>query len=148
MGIETTKALNARRRESTARIERLIAQADTRSPMGSVRRARTREGARLARRRIRALATAQQTVAAIEIEIGQLLLRIIDQGLSRNEAFELAGLSRHLGRRYVELALSAQSQSPASLSTSSADDVAVRQSGSDLDPIGTHLGATAPGRKY
>jgi hypothetical protein len=105
MGIETTRALQARRRESAARIDRLIAQANDRSPIGSARQARIKEGARIARRRIKSLSAAQRAAAAIEIEIGQALLRITEQGLSRNEAFDLAGLSRHLGRRYVDLAL-------------------------------------------
>ena len=76
MGIETTKALQARRRESAAQIERLIARADERNPIGSARRARIKETARLARRKVRALTAAQQSVAAIELEIGQALLRL------------------------------------------------------------------------
>jgi hypothetical protein len=39
MGIETTKALQASRRESAAHMERLIARADERRSIGSVRRA-------------------------------------------------------------------------------------------------------------
>jgi hypothetical protein len=146
MGIETTKALQARRRESAARIDRLIAQADERSPIGSVRRARIKEAARIARRRLRALAAAQQSVAAIEVEIGQALMRVVDQGLSRNAAFDLAGLSRHLGRRYLDLAQSAQTQVPGEFSTALADDNWCRHDGGDLDLNGTRFGAIT-GRK-
>ena len=146
MGIETTKALQARRRETAARIDRLIAQADARSPIGSARRARIKEAARIARRRFRALAAAQQSVAAIEVEIGRALLRVVDQGLSRKEAFDLAGLRRHLGRRYLDLALSARTQVPSEFSTVLADDVRSRHDGGDLDLNGTRLGPTA-GRK-
>src|SRR5680860_1315621 len=146
MGIETTRALKARRREAAARIDRLIAQADLLSPIGSVRRARIKEGARIARRRLRALTAAQQSVAAIEVEIGQALLRVVDQGLSRNEAFDLAGLSRHLGRRYLDLALCARPQVPGELSTALVADDRSRHGGGDLDLNGTRSGATT-GRK-
>lgn len=117
MGTEAAKALRARRRESRAHIDRLIARADERSPIGSVRRTRTAEAARLARRRLKALATAREAVAAIEVEIGRALLRVVEQGLSRNEAFELAGVSRHLGRRYLAAAQGAQVSDVASFST-------------------------------
>lgn len=117
MGTEAAKALRARRRESRARIDRLIARADERSPLDSVRRARVAESARLARRRLKALATAQEGVAAIEVEIGRAVLRIVEQGLSRNEAFELAGVRRHLGRRYLAAAEGAQVLADAGFST-------------------------------
>lgn len=146
MGIETTKALQARRRESAAYIERLIARADERSPVGSARRARIKNGARFARRQIKSLAAAQQAVRAIEVEIGHALLRLVDQGMSRNDAVELAGLSRHLGRRYIELAQRAQSQVSADLSTAPSTDHCLRPAGGDLDPNGTHAEATTPGR--
>lgn len=123
MGTETAKALRARRRESKAHIDRLIARADERNPIGLVRRTRITESARLARRRLRALATTQQAASAIEVEIGQALLRVVEQGLARNEAFELAGVSRHLGRRYVELALRAQGKGAAHSSTAPDDEV-------------------------
>ncbi len=146
MGVETTKALQARRRAAAAHTDRLIAQADERNPIGSARRARIKESARLARRRVTALAAAQQAVTAIEVEIGRALLRVVDQGLSRNEAFEIAGLTRHLGRRYVELAERAQAQVPADPSTGSATERAVRPLSSDLDPTGACPVDDAPER--
>jgi hypothetical protein len=144
MGIETTKALQARRREAAAHIERLIARADERSPIGSARRARIKEGARLARRRIKALTAAQEAVASIELEVGQALLRVIDQGMSRNGAFELAGLSRHLGRRYVDVALRAENQVPTARSTAQAVDEGIASVSDDLGHSDVHPGATTP----
>lgn len=144
MGTETAKALRARRRESRAHIERLIARADERSPLGSVRRARVAESARLARRRIKALATAQEAAAAIEVEIGRALLRVVDQGLSRNEAFELAGVSRHLGRRYLAAAEGAQAADAASFSTDPVAPAHPECGRRDRGTDGTRSGAAVP----
>jgi hypothetical protein len=117
MGTETSKALRARRRESTAHIDHLIARADERSPLGSARRAHVAQGACLARRRLKALAATRQAAAVIEVEIGRALLRVVEQGLSRNEAFELAGVSRYLGRRYLARAEGARASAQANFST-------------------------------
>ena len=144
MGSETAKALRARRRESRAHIDRLIARADERSPLGSVRRARVAESARLARRRIKALATAHEAAAAIEVEIGRALLRVVDQGLSRNEAFELAGVSRHLGRRYLAAAESAQAAAVASFSTDPVAPAHPESRRRDRGTDGSHPGAAVP----
>lgn len=119
MGVTTARALQARRRESAARIERVLAKADERSPIGSARRTRIKEAARLARRKVRALAAAQQSITALEVEIGLALRKVLEQGLSRNEAFELVGLSRHHGRRYLDLAAGSQKPCPAGSSTTS-----------------------------
>ena len=147
MGIETAKALQARRRESAAQIERLIARADERSPIGSARRARIKETARLARRKVRALTAEQQSIAAIELEIGQALLRLVGQGMSRNETFELVGLSRHMGRRYLDRAISSPPPQPPDFSTELAGDRATGRAETDLDLDGDHPGAAMPGRK-
>ena len=147
MGIETTRALQARRRESAARIKRLIARADERSPISSIRRATILDTARLARRQVRALSNAQDAVSTIEFEIGQTLLRIIGHGLSRNEAFELAGLRRHLGRRYLDLATSSPPPQPTDFSTDQPSDDATGVAGADLELNGDRPGAATPGRK-
>jgi hypothetical protein len=144
MGIETTKALQARRREAAAHMERLIARADKRSPIGSARRARVKQVARLARRRVKALTAAQEAVASIEVEVGLALLRVVEQGVSRNESFELAGLSRHLGRRYVALALGAQGEVPSAQSTAAASGRATASASGDLGHSDVHPGATTP----
>ena len=54
---------------------------------------------------------------AIEVEIGRALLRVVEQGLSRNQAFDLAGIRRHVGRRYLAAAESAQTSNVAGFST-------------------------------
>ena len=144
MGTETAKALRARRRESRAHIDRLIAKADERSPLGSVRRARVAEGARLARRRLKALATAQQAAAVIEVEIGRALLRVVEHGLSRNQAFELAGLSRHLGRRYLAAAEGAQVSDVASSSTDPVAPAHPELGPRDRGTDGSRPGAAVP----
>src|SRR4051812_24691313 len=66
MGLETSKVLLARQRESADRIARLVSEAQERSPAGAARRHRITQSLRLARRRLRALAAAQRTVAALE----------------------------------------------------------------------------------
>lgn len=144
MGTETAKALRARRRQSKAHIDRLIARADERSPLGSVRRARVAESARLARRRIKALATAHEAAAAIEVEIGRALLRVVDQGLSCNEAFELAGLSRHFGRRYLAAAEGAQAADLASFSTDPVAPAHPESGRRDRGTDGSRPGAAVP----
>lgn len=147
MGIETTKALKARRRESVAQIERLILRADERNPIGSARRARIKETARLGRRKVRALTAEQQSVAAIELEIGQALLRLVGQGMSRNEAFELVGLSRHMGRRYLDRVISSPPPRRTDFSTELSGDRATGRAETDLDLDGDHPSAAMPGRK-
>lgn len=144
MGTETAKALRARRRESRAHIDRLIARADERSALGSVRRARVAEAARLARRRLKSLASAHEVAAAIEVEIGRALLRIVEQGLSRNEAFELAGLRRHLGRRYLVAAEGAQDADLASFSTDPVAPAHPESGRRDRGTDGSRPGAAAP----
>jgi hypothetical protein len=147
MGIETTKALKARRRESAAQIERLIARVDERNPIGSARRARIKEIARLARRKVRALTAEQQSAAAIELEIGQALVRLVGQGTSRNEAFELVGLSRHMGRRYLNRAIGSPPPRETDFSTELPGDRATGGAEKDRDLDGDHPGAAMPARK-
>lgn len=146
MGIETAKALTARRRESVAQIDRLIAQADEHGPIASARRTRIQETARLARRRIHALSAAQETVAAIELDIGRALLRLLGQGMSRNAAYELVGLRRHLGRRYLDLATSPAPPHPTGLSTDPLGDDATGRAGADPQHDGDPRNGPSPGR--
>ena len=146
MGTETTKALRARRRESRAHIDRLIAKADERSPLESVRRARVAEGARLARRRLKELAAAQEALAAIEVEIGRALLRVVEQGLSRNQAFELLGVSRHLGRRYLASAEGAQASNVSGFSTDPVAPAHPESGRRDRGTDGSRRGAAVPER--
>ena len=147
MGIETTKALQARRRESAAKIERLIARTQERDRSGSARRARIKEMARLGRRKVRALTDAKQSVQGMELEIGQVLVRILGHGVSRNEAFELIGLSRHVGRGYLDLAMSPPAAVPTAVSTEPSNDCAAGRPEADLDLNGNRPPAPGPGRQ-
>lgn len=147
MGVTTARALQARRRESATRIERVIARAEERSPIGSARRTRMKDAARRARRKVAALAAAQQAAAAIEVEIGRALLDVVEQGLSRNEAFELAGLARHLGRRYLDLAGGSPTPAGAGSSTASAAGAVLPAPTGEVGRAGDRLPATPTERK-
>ena len=80
----------------------------------------------------------------IEVEIGRALLRVVDQGLSRNEAFELAGVSRHLGRRYLAAAESAQAGDVASFSTDPVAPAHPESGRRDRGTDGSRPGAAVP----
>jgi hypothetical protein len=146
MGIETAAALKARRRGSAARIDRLTARADEHSQTGSVRRGRIQETARLARRKTRALSAAKASVGAIELEIGRALLRLLGHGLSRNQAFEVVGLRRHLGRRYLDLATSSAPPPPTDLPTAPSGHGATGRGRTDPDNNGDLRSVASPGR--
>lgn len=64
-------------------------------------------GSRRQRRcdRARALDAAEQALAEIEAGVGAALIRVTEDGLSRNEAYVSLGLNRAVGRRLIELAL-------------------------------------------
>ncbi|WP_148046156.1 hypothetical protein [Nocardioides marmoriginsengisoli] len=121
MGSETTKALRARQREASTRVTRLIAEADAGSPIGSARRTRINSAVREGRRAITALGSAERAVADAEARAGAALIRITEDGLSNNEAFESLGISRAVGRRLINLSVSTR-RAPAGLSTSTSTD--------------------------
>lgn len=102
MGIETTKALRARRREAAARVDRLVAGAEERSPVGSARRARITAAVRDGRRALRAMDAAEQALVEVRARVGLTLTRLTSDGLSRNEAYRALGVSRAVGRRLIE----------------------------------------------
>lgn len=147
MGTETTRALQRRRRRAASQIDRLIARAEAEDPIGSAHRARTCATARTAHRALRVLADAQVAVAELELHIGRLLVRLVGQGMSRNEAFALVGLRRHVGRRYLDLALRAQtipSAGPSTVPSSDAEPcLAGHQRGRDDGD--RRRGRTSPG---
>jgi hypothetical protein len=148
MGSETTKALHGRRRQSAARTNRLINRVDDGDPIGAARRARTGAAVRTARRKLRVLADAQDAVTRLELEVGRLLRWLVGQGMSRNDAFELVGLRRHLGRRYLDRAERAQATLSTALSTDppgiAESCPAENQRGPDGD---RRPGDTTPGRE-
>ena len=145
MGTETSKALLARRRESTERISRLVATAEERNPATVARRQRITGGLRLARLRMRALSEAQMRAASIEVEIGQALMAVEAEGMSRNTVFERAGLPRHVGRKYVAAAMAAQDGHSGDSSTAGATGSAARPHDPDLDRRSGHREAAAEG---
>ena len=142
MGNVTSKALLARRRESAARISRLVTEAQERSQAGADHRHRITQSLRLARRRLRALAAAHRNAAALEVEIGNALVRVEAAGMSRNEVFQRVGVSRHAGRKYIAAALAAQDRLLAASSPGQPVALGTRPAPSDLGPHGTRSGAT------
>lgn len=103
MGIETTKALQARRREAAARVDRLLAVAGERSAVASARRVRIKAAVRDGRRALRALGTAEQAVLDLRARVGVALTRLTGDGLSSNDAYRALGVSRAVGRRLIGL---------------------------------------------
>jgi hypothetical protein len=102
VGIETTKALRARRREAAARVDRLVAGAEERSPVVSARRGRIRAAVRDGRRAVRAMDAAERALVEGRARVGRALTRLTGDGLSRNEAYQALGVSRAVGRRLIE----------------------------------------------
>lgn len=142
MRIRTSEALDARQRASTRRVDRLVAEAALRDLACHEHAVRVGRLRRLIRRRLRALDVARQAVEDLEVEVGLALVQALDEGLSRNEAFRLACLERHLGRRFLELVADTDIRAQPDSSTGSAiaDDV-LRIPG-DLRTTGTRPGAT------
>lgn len=113
----TNRAVGARRQQSLDRIDRLVARGALTAATREGGRQRVSQSLGSARRRLRALAAAQRAVAALEVEIGRALLRVEAEGLSRNEAFARVNLRRHVGRKYIAAALSAQNRREGASST-------------------------------
>ena len=82
-------------------------------------------------------------MSAIEAEIGRALLRITDQGLSRNEAYELIGLSRAYGRRFYRLAEAPENRLLGHFSTDNAGPAGTGTPRADLGLNGTNPDAKA-----
>jgi hypothetical protein len=145
MGIETSKAVLARRRESAQRISRLVAEAEERNPATAARRHRVSQSLRLARRRLRALAEAQRTTANLEVEIGQVLMAVEVEGMSRNDVFARVGLPRHVGRKYVAAAMAAQDRLLSRASTGEPTEPSLESRSPDLGLKGRRPDAATKG---
>jgi hypothetical protein len=102
VGIEATKALQARRREAAARVDRLVVVAEDRRTVGSGGRARIKAAVRDGRRALRAMGAAEQALVELRARAGLALTRLTADGLSRNEAYQALGVSRAVGRRLLE----------------------------------------------
>lgn len=103
MGSEATRALTARQREASTRVDRLILEAEARSPIGIARRARITSIVREGRRALKALSAARLALADAEERAGVALILLTGVGLSSSEAYESLGISRAVGRRLIEL---------------------------------------------
>lgn len=117
MGIGTSEVLRSRRVRSRRRVEQLVAHAEAGSSSGRVRQARIEQAVRVVRRQQRLIEAARGTIATAETVIGEALLRLVEGGLSRNEAFARAGLQRHHGRRYLGTVTGPQPWTPGHEST-------------------------------
>jgi hypothetical protein len=147
MGVEAGKAIRARQRETATRVDRLIAKRDGHGPSGSIRRERIQAATRDGRRALRARDAAQGAVHAAEVRVGAALARIAAEGLSSNEAFEVLGLSKSVGRRLVQTALDAPRRRDASSSTAPVSGRATSSStGHGETGAITWVGASATGR--
>jgi hypothetical protein len=73
-------------------------------------------------------------------------VRLTEEGLSRNEAYELLGLSRAVGRRHLEQALATRRTS-AEFSTASSTDRAPNAASADGESGASRLGVASEGRK-
>jgi len=111
MGSEATKALQARRLTVATRVDRLVREAERRSPASVTKRKRIQIATRLGRRRLRAIGPAQAALTALEAGVGDVILAMGQEGISRNGAYESLGLTRAVGRRYVALAESTRGHS-------------------------------------
>lgn len=138
MGVEASRALVARRRQSSERIARLVAATDELSSAAASSRRRISLSLQLARRRLRALAVAQRTVAALEVELGRAIARVEAEGISFNEVFRRLGLPRHLGRKYLAAARAAQEQIQRASSTGSAGSRGASAAQAHLGRDGSH----------
>lgn len=143
MGSETTRALTARQREASTRVDRLIAEAEARSPIGSARRARITSIVREGRRALKALSAGRHALADAEERAGAALILLTEVGLSSSEAYQSLGISRAVGRRLIELSAPTR-RSAAGPSTSTSHDPS---SGSDRPDgeTGAPRGATTKG---
>jgi hypothetical protein len=107
MGAEATKSIRAQQREVATRIERLIAKrdrTDAPSPYEKGSRGRVKSAAAAVRRSVRARDAALASAQRTEVMAGLALLRIVEEGLTLAEAFEMVGLTRGVGRRLVAVA--------------------------------------------
>lgn len=123
MGSETTKALVARRRAASARADRLVAEARERDPIGSARRARISSTVREGRRALKALGAAERALVDLQARVGAALIRLTEDGLSRNEAYQSLNVSRAVGRRLIRLSASTR-PAVSGLSTGTSTDPA------------------------
>lgn len=145
MGVKAGSAIRARQREVAARVERLIAQADNRAPIGSARRVALQGAVRDGRRALRARARARCLVASAEADAGAALLRLVAEGLTQVEAFGALGLSTAVGRRLYADAAHAVTHT-ATRAAARVGPIPSTASGAERAPsgVGANRGTDAP----
>lgn len=97
MGVETNRALVARRQETTRHIERAVREAQRRSPEVAGRRARIGAATRAGQAAVKSRQEAQRRLITA-------LRRLIADGLSIRDASERLGLPYHEARQLIRAA--------------------------------------------
>lgn len=97
MGVETNRALVARRQETSRHIERAVREAQRRSPEVAGRRARIGAATRAGRAAVKSRHQAQSRLITA-------LRRLIADGLSIRDASERLGLPYHEARQLIRAA--------------------------------------------
>lgn len=97
MGVVASRQLEARRLQAREQSERLMRDAERRSPEFARRRARIRGATRSARNAVKAREQAEGRLA-------DALRTTVGEGISIREAAELAGVTYHEARRLIRAA--------------------------------------------
>jgi DNA-directed RNA polymerase specialized sigma24 family protein len=119
MGVKGSAAIRARQREVTGRVERLIAQANTRGSIGSGRKEEIRSAVRAGRVALRTRERVLADLDSATAEVGAALNRLVEAGLTHAEACEALGLSVGVGRRLLHKAKQPQERATTRSSTTS-----------------------------
>ena len=97
MGVVANRQLAARRREDSRRIDRMVREAERRSPDVAERQARIRAATRAGRAAVKSRQEAQTRLT-------EALRRLIRDGLSIREAAERVGVPYHEARQLIRAA--------------------------------------------
>ena len=122
MGVVATKAIQARRRSTDVRIDRLVAERDASDAGRSARNQRIKAATRDARKALRAKAAANRARETAEVRAGAAVRRLIDEGLTISDAAALLDLSRSAARRLHRLPTGPTEPVAAESSTESVDE--------------------------
>lgn len=131
MGVVATKAIEARRRSTVARIDRLIAARDAKDPQRMARNQRIKAAVGDARRALRARAAADRAGRAADARAGVAVRRMLDEGLSMSDAAVLLDIPRNAAKRLIRIATQATGPRAAASSTGITD-------GRDSRDVGAH----------
>ena len=129
MGVMATKAIQARRRSTVARIDRLIVARDAQDPQRMARNQRIKVATRDARTALRARAAADRARQTADARTGVGLRRLLDEGLSMSDAAVPLDISRSAAKRLIRTATEATGPGAAKSSTEPTDECATDGSG-------------------